>query len=111
MPKPGCPMFSVHAFVPAIEAFGLETDIRTHTSGQSICMTQFDHWDLVPGDPLDKSIILRPLEPAPFPHLAREFMVKTRRRKGMSEDVAVAKFFDEPMRDRQLGSGVLSWRW
>jgi len=97
MPKPGCPIYSVHAFVPAIESFGLETDIRTHTSGQSICMTQFDHWDLVPGDPLDKSIILRPLEPAPFPHLAREFMVKTRRRKGMSEDVAVAKFFDEPM--------------
>ncbi|RZR90880.1 hypothetical protein BHM03_00018880 [Ensete ventricosum] len=34
-----------------------------------------------PGDPLDKSIVLRPLEPAPIQHLAREFMVKTRRRK------------------------------
>jgi U5 small nuclear ribonucleoprotein component len=29
--------------------------------------------------------------------LAREFCVKTRRRKGMSEDVTVAKFFDDPM--------------
>ena len=28
-------------------------------------------------------------------HLAREFMVKTRRRKGMSEDVSVNKFFDQ----------------
>jgi len=35
----------------------------------------------VPGDPLDKSIVLRPLEPAPVQSLAREFMVKTRRRK------------------------------
>jgi len=96
-PKAGNPMYMVHAYVPAVEAFGLETDVRTHTSGQSYCMTQFDHWDLVPGDPLDKSIILRPLEPAPYPHLAREFMVKTRRRKGMAEDVAVQKFFDEPM--------------
>ena len=36
---------------------------------------------IVPGDPLDKSIVIRPLEPQPAPHLAREFMVKTRRRK------------------------------
>jgi 116 kDa U5 small nuclear ribonucleoprotein component len=57
----------------------------------------FHHWAVVPGDPLDKSIILRPLEPSPPPHLAREFMVKTRRRKGLSEDVSVNKFFDEPM--------------
>jgi 116 kDa U5 small nuclear ribonucleoprotein component len=32
----------------------------------------------VPGDPLDKNVILKPLEPQPTPHLAREFMVKTR---------------------------------
>jgi U5 small nuclear ribonucleoprotein component len=29
--------------------------------------------------------------------LAREFMVKTRRRKGMSDDVSINKFFDDPM--------------
>jgi U5 small nuclear ribonucleoprotein component len=52
---------------------------------------------IVPGDPLDKSIVVRPLEPQPTPHLAREFMVKTRRRKGLSEDVSVNKFFDDPM--------------
>ena len=48
----------------------------------------------MPGDPLDKSIQLRPLEPSPVPALAREFMVKTRRRKGLLEDVSIAKFFD-----------------
>lgn len=36
---------------------------------------------IVPGDPLDKSVVIRPLEPQPAPHLAREFMIKTRRRK------------------------------
>jgi U5 small nuclear ribonucleoprotein component len=51
----------------------------------------------VPGDPLDRSIVLRPLEPAPVNHLAREFMVKTRRRKGMNEDVSINQFFDESM--------------
>lgn len=60
-------------------------------------MSVFDHWAIVPGDPLDKTIQLRPLEPSPPPHLAREFMVKTRRRKGLSEDVTVSKFFDEEL--------------
>ena len=52
---------------------------------------------IVPGDPLDKSIALRPLEPSPAPHLARDFLVKTRRRKGLREDVSITKFFDDPM--------------
>lgn len=81
-------------------------------------------FQIVPGDPLDKSIVIRPLEPQPAPHLAREFMIKTRRRKvgtlppprgvarsrprpaswppflslqGLSEDVSISKFFDDPM--------------
>lgn len=49
----------------------------------------FDHWQIVPGDPLDKSVVLRPLEPAPVQALAREFMVKTRRRKVCSAPTAV----------------------
>lgn len=69
------------AFLPVIESFGFETDLRYHTQGQAFCQSVFDHWAIVPGDPLDKSIVLRPLEPAPIQHLAREFMVKTRRRK------------------------------
>jgi hypothetical protein len=45
----------------------------------------------------NRNIILHPLEPSPPQHLAREFMVKTRRRKGLSEDVSINKFFDDPM--------------
>lgn len=71
----------IQAFLPVIESFGFETDLRYHTQGQAFCVSVFDHWAIVPGDPLDKSILLRPLEPAPIQHLAREFMVKTRRRK------------------------------
>ncbi|KAJ4833594.1 hypothetical protein Tsubulata_009209 [Turnera subulata] len=96
-PQPGTPAYIVKAFLPVIESFGFETDLRYHTQGQAFCLSVFDHWAIVPGDPLDKSIVLRPLEPAPIQHLAREFMVKTRRRKGMSEDVSINKFFDEAM--------------
>lgn len=97
LPRPGTPIFTVKAYLPVIESFGFETDLRYHTQGQAFCQSVFDHWAVVPGDPLDRSVVLRPLEPAPTAALAREFCVKTRRRKGMSEDVSVAKFFDDPM--------------
>ncbi|GAU33771.1 hypothetical protein TSUD_393330 [Trifolium subterraneum] len=106
VPQPGTPAYLVKAFLPVIESFGFETDLRYHTQGQAFCQSVFYHWAIVPGDPLDKSIVLcpldksivlRPLEPAPIQHLAREFMVKTRPRKGMSEDVSIGKFFDEAM--------------
>jgi U5 small nuclear ribonucleoprotein component len=82
----------VKALIPLIDSSGFETDLRTHTQGQAFCQQIFDHWQIVPGDPIDKSIVLRPLEPSPPQHLARDFMIKTRRRKGLSEDVSVNKF-------------------
>jgi len=97
VPKPGTPLYTVQAYIPLIDSFGFETDLRTHTQGQAFCLSVFDHWEIVPGDPLDKSIVLKPLEPAPVDALAREFMVKTRRRKGLSEDVSISKFFDDAM--------------
>ncbi|EGF83447.1 hypothetical protein BATDEDRAFT_15620 [Batrachochytrium dendrobatidis JAM81] len=96
-PKPGSPLYTVKAYIPVIDSAGFETDLRTHTQGQAFCQQIFDHWQIVPGDPLDKSITLRPLEPSQAQHLARDFMIKTRRRKGLSEDVAITKFFDDPM--------------
>lgn len=96
-PVPGSPLYTIKAFLPAIDSFGFETDLRTHTQGQAFCLQVFHHWQIVPGDPLDKSIIIKPLEPQPTTHLAREFMIKTRRRKGLSEDVSINKFFDDPM--------------
>ncbi|CAD5222309.1 unnamed protein product [Bursaphelenchus xylophilus] len=96
-PIPGSPLYKINAFIPVIDSFGFETDLRTHTQGQAFCMSVFNHWHLVPGDPLDKSIVINPLEVQPATHLAREFMIKTRRRKGLTEDVSVNKFFDDPM--------------
>ncbi|RUS18498.1 hypothetical protein BC937DRAFT_88698 [Endogone sp. FLAS-F59071] len=97
IPKAGSPLYTVKAYIPVIEANGFETDLRTHTQGQAFSQQIFDHFQTVPGDPLDKSIVLRPLEPSPPQHLARDFMIKTRRRKGLSEDVSINKFFDDPM--------------
>ncbi|KAI3390002.1 hypothetical protein SNEBB_007591 [Seison nebaliae] len=94
---PGTPLHMLNAYLPAIDSFGFETDLRMHTCGQAFCVSVFDHWQIVSGDPLDKSIVIKPLQAQPANYLAREFMVKTRRRKGLSDDVTIAKFFDNPM--------------
>lgn len=69
------------AYVPVIDSYGLETDIRLQSQGTAFCMSIFDHWDVVPGDPLDTLASTRPLEPAAPNALARDFMLKTRARK------------------------------
>ena len=97
VPRPGSLFCTVKAFVPTIDSFGFETDLRTYSRGQAFCQQTFDHWQIVPGDPLDKSVKLRPLEPSPPQYLARDFMLKTRRRKGLGDDVSVTKFFDDSL--------------
>ncbi|RMY71412.1 hypothetical protein D0863_05166 [Hortaea werneckii] len=106
-PVPGTPLYSVRGLIPVIDSFGFETDLRIHTQGQATLSLVFDRWSTVPGDPLDKSIKLRPLEPASAQATARDFVLKTRRRKGLSEDLNVTKYL-EPELVRQLReSGVL----
>jgi U5 small nuclear ribonucleoprotein component len=71
IPKAGSPLYTVKALIPVLDANGFETDLRTATQGQAFCMQTFDHWAIVPGDPTDTSIVLRPLEPATGQSLAR----------------------------------------
>ncbi|KAF7794353.1 hypothetical protein EIP86_005487 [Pleurotus ostreatoroseus] len=95
IPKAGSPLYTVKALIPVIDANGFETDLRTATQGQAFCMQVFDHWSIVPGDPTDTSIKLRPLEPASGQALARDLVLKTRRRKGLGDQIAVSKYLDD----------------
>jgi U5 small nuclear ribonucleoprotein component len=88
-----------------MDSFGFDTDLRVHTQGLAHALQVFDHWSMVPGDPLDTSVVLRPLEPSPPHALAREFMLKTRRRKGLSEEVSVTKYFDDSMLEYLAAQG------
>ncbi|TYJ58910.1 hypothetical protein B9479_000343 [Cryptococcus floricola] len=95
IPKPGSPLYTVKAFIPVLDANGFETDLRTATMGQAFVQMSFDHWSVVPGDPTDTSIQLRPLEPAMGQSLARDLVLKTRRRKGLSDSIAVSKYLED----------------
>jgi len=106
-PVPGTPLYSVKGLIPVIDSFGFETDLRIHTQGQATVSLVFDRWSIVPGDPLDKSIKLRALEPANAQATARDFVLKTRRRKGLSEDVSVGKFLEPDLLRQLRESGML----
>ncbi|KAI0718917.1 Calreticulin family-domain-containing protein [Cerioporus squamosus] len=95
IPKAGSPLYTVKALIPVIDANGFETDLRTSTQGQAFCLQTFDHWSIVPGDPTDTSIKLRPLEPASGQALARDLVLKTRRRKGLGDQISVSKYLDD----------------
>lgn len=96
-PISGTPIYSIRALLPVLDSVGFETDVRVNTQGAASCQSLFSHWQVVPGDPLDRSIRIVPLEPSPAPMLARDCILKTRRRKGLAEDVSPNKFFDEGM--------------
>lgn len=106
-PVAGTPLYRVHGLVPVIDAFGLETDVRIQTQGQAALCLVFDRWQKVPGDPLDRAAVVRPLQAADAQATARDFVLKTRRRKGLSEDVSVAKFLEPEFYQSLLESGTL----
>jgi U5 small nuclear ribonucleoprotein component len=106
-PIAGTPLYRVSGLIPVIDSFGFETDLRIHTQGQATLSLVFDRWSIVPGDPLDKDVTLRPLEPASAQATARDFVLKTRRRKGLSEDVSVAKFLEPDLFTSLKESGLL----
>ena len=96
-PKAGTPLSTMHALLPVIDANGFETDLRVATQGQAFVLQMFHHWAVVPGDPSDTTIPLRPLEPAPPLGLARDFVLKMRRRKGLGDTVAVSTYLEHEM--------------
>jgi elongation factor 2 len=50
----GTPMFTVKAYLPVMESFGFNGDLRQATGGQAFPQCVLDHWDLMNGSPLDK---------------------------------------------------------
>jgi len=49
---PGTPMFVVKAYLPVNESFGFTADLRSNTGGQAFPQCVFDHWQVMPGDPM-----------------------------------------------------------
>nr|QVU21287.1 translation elongation factor 2 [Salpingoeca llamariensis] len=73
----GTPMYHVKAYLPVMESFGFDSDLRAGTGGQAFPQCVFDHWQVVNSDPLDpdsmagkivnRSRVRKGLSPEPFP--------------------------------------------
>ena len=42
-------MFTVKAYLPVMESFGFNGDLRGQTSGQAFPQSVFDHWETMSG--------------------------------------------------------------
>jgi len=75
MQTPGTPMFVVKAHLPVNESFGFTADLRSNTGGQAFPQCVFDHWQDMPGNPLDANPSNKPYN----------IVMETRKRKGLKE--------------------------
>jgi U5 small nuclear ribonucleoprotein component len=106
-PVAGTPLYRVNGLLPVIDSFGFETDLRIMTAGKSMVSLVFDSWSIVPGDPLDREQKIKPMQVATAQATARDFVLKTRRRKGLSEDVSVKTFLEPEFYQTLMESGLL----
>jgi len=75
--KIGTPMVNIRAFLPVSESFGFTGKLRENTGGQAFPQMKFDHWDSVNGSPIKEN------------SQAWEVVMKTRKRKGLKEEIPV----------------------
>merc|ERR1719323_2500465 len=52
-PREGTPLVQVKAHLPVSESFGFVAALRQQTSGQAFPQCVFDHWENMPGNPLE----------------------------------------------------------
>jgi elongation factor 2 len=79
--RPGTPMFTVKAYLPVMESFGFNADLRQQTSGQAFPQSVFDHWETMNGTPLDKGSKLE------------EIVKGIRTRKGLKPDIPALDYY------------------
>lgn len=106
-PIAGTQLRIVSGTIPVIDSVGFETDIRITSKGQASVSMVFSEWENVPGDPLDFSQKIPQLEAASQQSMAREFVVKTRRRKGLSDDPPLTKIFDASLVQTLQETGLI----
>lgn len=82
----GTPMFIIKSYLPVNESFGFTADLRSNTGGQAFPQCVFDHWQLLPGDPMEGGLLNK----------AATVVTTTRKRKGFAEGVPpLDRFLDK----------------
>lgn len=81
--RPGTPMYTIKCHLPVMESFGFTADLRSNTGGKAFPQCVFDHWACMMGSPFEDG-------------LQRDNVLKTRKRKGLSDDIPeLERFLDK----------------
>jgi elongation factor 2 len=73
----------IKGYLPVMESFGFNSFIREATSGQAFPQLVFDHWEVMPGNPLDPT------------SKVGQIVRAIRKRKGLKEDIPdISEFID-----------------
>ncbi|CCD22248.1 U5 snRNP GTPase SNU114 NDAI_0A00900 [Naumovozyma dairenensis CBS 421] len=102
----GSPLLEIKGQIPVIDSVGFETDLRLATNGRAMCQLHFWNkiWRRVPGDVMDSEAPIPKLKPAPINSLSRDFVMKTRRRKGVSTEGFMSN--DGPSLEKYIDSDL-----
>jgi len=78
------PQMQVKAHLPVNESFGFVADLRSNTGGQAFPQCVFDHWQVMPSDPMVED------------SQCAKLVAATRKRKGLKEGVPpLDNYFDK----------------
>ncbi|PWA68375.1 Elongation factor G, III-V domain-containing protein [Artemisia annua] len=72
---PNTPLFNIKAYLPVVESMEFSNALRSCTSEQAFPHLVFDHWDMMPSDPLEDG------------SQASTLVKEIRKRKGLKEEI------------------------
>ena len=108
-PIVGSPFIEIRGHLPIIESVGFEVDLRLVTKGQSTCQLQYINqiWKRVPGDVMNEDAIIPKLKPATKDAIARDFVMKIRRRRGEQQGPSLANYINNELYEELKEAGLV----
>lgn len=93
VPNEGSDLFYISSHLPAVEAFGLQDELRVATHGAATAQLQMGHWELIEADPYCKPTTKEEIEEngtnVGTQNIAAMLLEKVRRRKGLHRDMII----------------------
>jgi translation elongation factor EF-G len=93
VPNEGCDLFFISCYLPAVEAFGLQDDLRIATHGAATAQLQMHRWSTIDADPYYKPTTKEDLEEhgekMAAQNIGSALLEKVRRRKGLHRELVV----------------------
>ena len=107
-PIEGTALHYIVGYIPVVDSFGFASDVKLYTYRNANTWLLFSHWSIVPGDPFDLVCELPRLKPAPVESLSRDFLLKTRHRKGLTGEPTLQKYIDSEIYDKLKERGLVA---